>query len=99
MNAFGHVFFKMPFRPCPLGCSRFLSADDGHDRCLHCLGLQHAEDAFVDDSCACCGHMRMTLLQTRLSFLKGLAPSAVTHPCHNEDGRIQLRKKRVYYKK
>ncbi len=44
------VFFKMPFRPCLSGCGRFLSTDDGHDRCLQCLGFQHAEDAFVDDS-------------------------------------------------
>ncbi len=29
--------------------------DDGHDRWLQCLGFQDAEDAFVDDSCACCG--------------------------------------------
>ncbi len=27
----------MPFRPCPSGCGRFLSADDGNDRCLQCL--------------------------------------------------------------
>ncbi len=25
------------------------------DRCRQCLGFQHAEDAFVDDSCVCCG--------------------------------------------
>ncbi len=74
------VFFKMPFRPCPLGCGRFLSADDGHDRCLQCLGIQHTEAAFVDDSCACCGRMNMTSLRSRLSFLKGLAPSAATRP-------------------
>ncbi len=73
-----HVFFKMPFRPCPSGCGHFLSADDGHDRCLQCLGFQHAEDAFVDDSCACCGRMSMTSLRSRHSFLKGLAPSAAT---------------------
>ncbi len=48
------VFFKMPFRPCPSGCGRFLSADDGHDRCLQCLGRRHAEAAFVEDSCVCC---------------------------------------------
>ncbi len=72
------VFFKMPFRPCPSSCGRFLSADDGHDRCLQCLGFQHAEDVFVDDSCACCGHMSMTSLRSRLSFLKGLAPSTAT---------------------
>ncbi len=69
----------MPFRPCPSGCGRFLSADDGHDRCLQCLGFQHAEDAFEVDSCACCGRMSMTSLQSRLSFLKGLTPSATTH--------------------
>ncbi len=68
----------MPFRPCPSGCGRFLSADDGHDRCLQCLGFQHAEDAFVDDSCVCCGRMSMILLRSRLSFMKGLAPSAAT---------------------
>ncbi len=69
------VFFKVPFRPCPSGCGRFLSADDGHDRCLQCLGFQHAEDAFVDDSCACCGRMSMISLRSHLSFMKGLAPS------------------------
>ncbi len=69
----------MPFRPYPSGCGRFLSADDGHDRCLQCLGFQHAEDALVDDSCACCGWcMSMISLRSRLSFMKGLAPSAAT---------------------
>ncbi len=72
------VFFKMPFHPCPSGCGRFLSADDGHDHCLQCLGFQHAEDAFVDDSCPCCGRMGMISLRSRLSFMKGLAPSAAT---------------------
>ncbi len=73
------VFFKMPFRPCPSGCGRFLSADDGHDRCLQCLGRRQAEAAFVDDSCVCCGRMSMISLRSRLSFMKGLAPSAATH--------------------
>ncbi len=68
----------MPFRPCPSGCGCFLSADDGHDRCLQCLGLRHAEAAFVDDSCVCCGRMSMISLRSRLSFMKGLAPSAAT---------------------
>ncbi len=56
----GCVFFKMLFCPCPSGCGRLLSADDGHNLCLQCLGFQHAEDAFVDDSCTCCGRMSMT---------------------------------------
>ncbi len=50
-------------------------------RCrFQCLGFQHAEDAFVDDSCACCGRMSMISLRSRLSFMKGLAPSATTCP-------------------
>ncbi len=53
----------MPFRPCPSGCGRYLSADDGHDRCLQCLGRRHAEAAFVDDSCVCCGRMSMISLR------------------------------------
>ncbi len=48
------------------------------DRCLQCLGFQHAEDAFVDDSCTCCGRMSMIYLRSGLSFMKGLAPSAAT---------------------
>ncbi len=68
----------MLFRPCPSGCDCSLSADDGHDRCLQCLGFQHAEDAFVDYSCACCGRMNVISLRSRLSFMKGLAPSAAT---------------------
>ncbi len=33
---------------------------------------------YVDDSCICCGRMSMISLRSRLSFMKGLAPSAVT---------------------
>ncbi len=72
------LFFKMPFLLCPSGCGCFLSADDGHDRCLQCLGFQHAEDAFLDDTCACCGRMSMISLRSHPSFMKGLAPSAAT---------------------
>ncbi len=66
----------MPLRPFTSGCGHFLSADDGHDHCLQCLGFQHAEDAFVDDSCACCGRMSMISLRSHLSFLKGLSGSS-----------------------
>ncbi len=31
-----------------LGCGRSLAPQDGHDHCLTCLGVQHAEEAFVD---------------------------------------------------
>ncbi len=70
----------MLFCQCPLGCGRYLSSDDKHNRCVQCLGIQHAKAAFVDDSCACCGHMSMTSLRSYLSFVKRVAPSATTHP-------------------
>ncbi len=68
----------MLFRLCPLGCGRYLSSEDGHDRCLQCQGIQHAEAAFVGDSCAGCGRMSMASLQSRLSFVKIVEPSAAT---------------------
>ncbi len=42
------VFLKMSYHPCVSGCGRSLAPQDGHDHCLTCLGIQHAEEAFVD---------------------------------------------------
>ncbi len=60
----------MPFRPCVSGCGRYLAPGDGHDRCLSCLGIEHAEAAFVDESCPHCGWMTVAGLRTRLRFLQ-----------------------------
>ncbi len=60
----------MPFRPCVSGCGRYLAPGDGHDRCLTCLGIEHAEAAFVDESCPHCGGMTVAGLRTRLRFLQ-----------------------------
>ncbi len=60
----------MPFRPCVSGCGRYLVPGDGHDRCLLCLGIEHAEAAFVDESCPHCGGMTVAGLRTRLRFLQ-----------------------------
>ncbi|XDV49855.1 hypothetical protein PO909_019027 [Leuciscus waleckii] len=43
---------------------------DGHNRCLVCLGIEHAEAAFVDESCTHCGKMTIAELRSRLSFLQ-----------------------------
>ncbi len=87
------VFFKEPFRPCPSGCGSFLSADDGHDRCLQCLGRRHAEAAFVDDSCVCCGRMSMISLRSRLPLWKDwlpLPPPVMISLARAEDRRLTL---------
>ncbi len=60
----------MPFRPCVSGCGRYLAPGDGHDCWLLCLGIEHAEVAFVDESCSHCGGMTVAELRTRLRFLQ-----------------------------
>ncbi|KAL0173210.1 hypothetical protein M9458_033521, partial [Cirrhinus mrigala] len=57
----------------------FLTSNDGHDRCLTCLGRKRAEAAFVDGSCVHCERMPMATLSSRLSFVKRL-PLASTQP-------------------
>ncbi len=75
-----HVFLKTLFWPCPLGCGRFLSSVDSHDRCLQCLGIQRAEAAFVDGLCVRSERVTMAALRSRLSLLTGMggAPSVTT---------------------
>ncbi len=60
----------MSYHPCVSGCGRFLSPQDGHDHCLTCLGIQHAEGAFVDGSCSSCGDMTISELRDRLRYVK-----------------------------
>ncbi len=64
------VFLKMSYHPCVSGCGRSLAPQDGHDHCLTCLGIQHAEEAFVDGSCSSCGDMTISELHNRLRCVK-----------------------------
>ncbi len=64
------VFLKMASRSCVSGCGRFLASSDGHDRCISCLGFQHAEAALVDDSCSLCGNMTIAVLRSRYLLVK-----------------------------
>ncbi len=50
------------------GCGRFLASSDGHDRCVSCLGYQHAEAALVDDSCSL--NMTIAILRSRYLLVK-----------------------------
>ncbi len=60
----------MSYHPCVSGCGRSLAPQDGHDHCLTCLGIQHAEEAFVDGSCSSCGDMTISELRNRLRCVK-----------------------------
>ncbi len=60
----------MSYHPCVSGCGRSLAPQDGHDHCLTCLDIQHAEKAFVDGSCSSCGDMTISELRNRLRCVK-----------------------------
>ncbi len=60
----------MTFYLCVSGCGRYLEPGDGHERCIACLGLVHAEAAFVDESCTHCGKMTISELRSRLQLLQ-----------------------------
>ncbi len=64
------IFLKMTFYLCISGCGRYLAPRDGHERCIACLGLAHAEAAFVDESCTHCGKMTISELRSRLQLLQ-----------------------------
>ncbi|XP_057197561.1 uncharacterized protein LOC130558871 [Triplophysa rosa] len=65
---------------CSLGCDALIEEGDGHDVCLTCLGLQHAEAAFVDTSCPHCGKMPIQTLRSRVAvfFMGKATTSSVT---------------------
>ncbi len=69
-NMGDRVFLKMSFHPCVSVCGRSLAPQDSHDRCLTCLGIQHAEEAFVDGSCSSCGDITISELRNRLRCVK-----------------------------
>ncbi len=70
----------MTFYLCVSGCGRYLAPRDGHERCLACLGLAHAEAAFVDESCTHCGKMTISELRSRLQLLqRGGVPVPLPH--------------------
>ncbi|KAI2655706.1 Transposon Ty3-G Gag-Pol polyprotein [Labeo rohita] len=58
----------MPFRPCPTGCGFYLSPNDRHDRCVQCLGREHAEAAFAEGGCQNCEDMPLGTLRSRAAF-------------------------------
>ncbi len=75
------VFLKTPFRPCLLGCGRFLSTVNSHDSCLQCLCIQHAEVAIVDGLCVRSEHVTMAALRSCLSLLTGMGAAASFTTC------------------
>ncbi len=73
--------------PCP----RYLTPDDTHDRCVFCLGEEHARDVFEGAICVHCELFSMRKLRSRLVPLfeeRGAAvcfPRFGTHRCRGTE--------------
>ncbi len=56
---------------------------DGHDHCIACLGLAHAEAALEESDCAQCADLPLRVLRTRRNVARGLSgvrPTAANVP-------------------
>ncbi len=86
------VFLKMS--PVRFWMWSLSGAQEGHDCCLTCLGIQHAEEAFVDGSCSSSGDMTISESHNRLRDVKHA--SAVIWHSSRQPGRrcVQWRKKK-----
>ncbi len=54
------------FKKCVDPCPRYLTPDDTHDRCVFCLGEEHARDVFEGAICVHCELFSMRKLRSRL---------------------------------
>ncbi|KAL0146562.1 hypothetical protein M9458_058193, partial [Cirrhinus mrigala] len=59
---------EKPFCPCPTGCRFYLSPNDRHNRCVHCLGHEHANAAFAEEGCQTCEDLPLSMLHLRATF-------------------------------
>ncbi len=71
------VFLTISYHPCISGWVRFLTPQHSNDRCLTCLGIQHAEEAFVDGSVFFLLGLTISELRNRLRYVKTLPRSSV----------------------
>lgn len=70
---------------CCVACGATLQAEDGHDLCPSCLGLDHLQEALADNPCMNCSYMPRAVRVARLTQLSsvcqsGLPPSGQAVP-------------------
>ncbi len=65
---------------------------DGHESCVFCLGLAHAEAALGGSDCPHCGAMRLRTLMLHVAIIQGnelaqLALALPLQPCLSQGGK------------
>ncbi len=71
----------MSFRKCSEPCDRFITAGDTHDRCVLCLGHNHAQAVLSGlSNCLYCDSLRLKVLRLRLT---AFSTGQVSNPRHS----------------
>lgn len=63
------LFDTMDGTHCCASCAASLQADDGHDLCPACLGIDHLRDGLSENPCMNCSYMPRALRVARLAQL------------------------------
>ncbi len=68
---------------CRICAAPIENPPDGHDHCIACLGLAHAEAVLEESDCAQCADLPLRVLRTRRNVARGLLgvrPTAANVP-------------------
>ncbi len=74
----------MPRRYCG-SCRSPLHADDGHSKCVSCLGKSHADAALAGSDCSHCESISLPSLRTRIAFFSESDPALCALPFSSSD--------------
>jgi hypothetical protein len=61
-------------------CMAVLQADDGHDCCPSCLGLEHLKQGLTEDACMNCSVMSSERRTSRITMVQGLLGESLPPP-------------------
>ncbi len=82
----------MPRRYCG-SCRGDLHADDGHSKCVSCLGKSHADAALAGSDCFHCESISLASLRTRIAFFSESDPTPRALPFSSSQGPVRKKQR------
>ncbi len=82
----------MPRRYCG-SCRSPLHADDGHSKCVFCLGKSHADAALAGSDCSHCENISLASLRSRIAFFSEHDPTPRALPFSSSQGPVRKKQR------
>ncbi len=82
----------MPRRYCG-SCRSPLHADDGHSKCVSCLGKSHADAALAGSDCSHCESISLASLRTCIAFFSESDPALCALPFSSSQGPVRKKQR------